>query len=358
MLSKVNYKDLGEDFFDPFTQTTLEYRAYENCYDFIGQLEEALIDANMIQLPEMIILHLCSYLGVTATALNYAKSRDLEPEIHNLLKRQAEFALSKFNYYLPRTKTDDKSSTLDKLKENTPGNIVNHTLRLGGVIQEMMRNLSDRHISFKEKQKDWVCPYNEFMDFLLPLVEAQHEEWREDLGHLSVNFAINQLTIQIGWLIGYFSYLDKKSDTSSYLEPGQRCISMYIEHINKLQESLLSQGKTLSCMELGEDEIDEKEDITSASEIDLLLNEIGDLSKKTHADLPPPTTKFQKDTAIFQAELDKLIIEFVLQGMETKIIYMSLFYFWLPDLPPTPGPGRFFSQDAPEERESSGVRRR
>ena len=323
MLSSIDYDNLGIDL-DPFTLTDLEYRTKENCSDFLNELEQALISANIIQIPEMIVAHLCCYLGVTTAIFNHDNSKDLELDIHRILRQHAELALSKFNHYLSNLNDNNKSLLLDQLMENTPGSIVAQTLRLCRIIKDMMGNLSNHRSHFTKKQKDFICPTNKFFDFLMPLLDEQHKEWRKDLDGLSINYAINQLTIQIGWLIGYFSYLDKKSNTNSYLEYGLPCISLYIDHINKLQQLLLSKGTTLASIGLSQN--DEKQ--VDNPEIESLLNEISELSKKTHAKIPPATTKFQKDTAIFQDGLEKLVIELTLEHMEVKIIYMSLFYFW------------------------------
>ena len=88
--------------------------------------------------------------------------------------------------------------------------------------------------SILKKQKDLICPQNELFAFLIPLLNEHHETWQEDLDELSINYAINQLTIQIGWLVGYFSYLDKKPNTNSYLEYCLPCIPLYMDYTNKL----------------------------------------------------------------------------------------------------------------------------
>jgi len=115
---------------------------------------------------------------------------------------------------------------LDRLKEDTPGSIVVQTLRLGRIIMDMMENLSNNRSNLSKKQEDLICPQNEFFAFLIPLVNEQHEKWQEDLDGVSINHAINQLTIQIGWLVGYFSYLDRKPNTNSYLKYGLPCIPL------------------------------------------------------------------------------------------------------------------------------------
>lgn len=328
MLSSVDYDNLGVDF---FSLTNLEYKAIQNCSDFLEKLEEALLSAKMIQIPEMVVVHLCCYLGATITIYNQDKSGDLEPEINNLLRRHAELSLSKFNHYLLNSNANIQSSLLDRLKEDTPGSIVVQTLRLGRIIMDMMENLSNSQSNLLKKQEDLICPQNEFFAFLIPLVNEHHETWQEDLDGLSINHAINQLTIQIGWLVGYFSYLDRKPNTNSYLEYCLPCIPLYMDYTNKLLQAMLTRGQILTSIQ--QLSINDEEPATDDAEIDntetaSLLNEIWELSQKTHSELPPATTKFQKEAAIFQAELEKLFVELISEHMEIKVLYMSIFYFW------------------------------
>ena len=246
MLSSVDYDNLGVDF---FSLTNLEYKAIQNCSDFLEKLEEALLSAKMIQIPEMVVVHLCCYLGATITIYNQDKSGDLEPEINNLLRRHAELSLSKFNHYLLNSNANIQSSLLDRLKEDTPGSIVVQTLRLGRIIMDMMENLSNSQSNLLKKQEDLICPQNEFFAFLIPLVNEHYETWQEDLDGLSINHAINQLTIQIGWLVGYFSYLDRKPNTNSYLEYCLPCIPLYMDYTNKLLQAMLTRGQILTSIQ-------------------------------------------------------------------------------------------------------------
>lgn len=62
--------------------------------------------------------------------------------------------------------------------------------------------------------------------------------------------------------------------------------------------------------------------------VETLLEDIQLLSEKTHAEAPPATTKWQKQTMIVQADLEKLLIELALEEVAIKILVMSTFYFW------------------------------
>lgn len=321
MLSSVDYDNLGVDL---FSLTDLEYKAMQNCKDFLEKLELVLLSAKMAQMPQMVVVHLCCYLGATITIYNQNKSRDLEPEINSLLQQHAELSLSKFNHYLANSNAHTQSLLLDRLKKDAPGSIVVQTVRLGRIIMRMMENLSSNRSNLSKKQKDLICPQNEFFTFLIPLINKQHEKWQKDLDGLSVNHAMNQLTIQIGWLVGYFSYLDRQPNTNSYLEYCLPCIPLYMDHTDKLLQAMLARGKILTSMQLSTN--DEK--TIDDRETTLLLNEIRVLSEKTHSEMPPAITKFQKEAAIIKAGLEKLLIELIAEHMEVKVIYMSLFYFW------------------------------
>lgn len=63
-------------------------------------------------------------------------------------------------------------------------------------------------------------------------------------------------------------------------------------------------------------------------EAEALLSEIRSLSEKTHAQVPPAFNDFQKQIAITKANIEKTLIELIMQKNSIKIILMSLFYFW------------------------------
>ena len=321
MLSDVDYDKFGMGF---FSLTDLEYESMKNCSDFLEKLEQALLNAKMVQTPAMIVMHLCCYLGSSVTIYSQNRARYLEAEINNLLRKHAELSLSKFNRYLSNSTSYNQSLLLDQLREDTPGSIIVQTLSLGRFVMAMMRSLSNNKNDTSKEQKEFICPQNKFFALLIPLVNEQHEKWKEDLDGLSMNYAINQLAVQIGWLIGYFSYLDKQPNTNSYIEISQTCIPLYIDYTSKLLEAMLDKGQILTSMDNptnGEKTID-SEDTAS------LLNEIRELSEKNYAQAPAATTKLQKDSAIIKAGLEKLVIELITEHMEIKIIYMSVFYFW------------------------------
>ena len=328
MLTSVDYQIFDEDF-EPLVE--LEHGVLVHYKKFLEKLELALLDAKMIQVPELIVAHLCCYLGSVTTIFDADKAEQQEPEVVELVKQHADFAFSQFNQYPVNSSVgtqQEKKANLSRLRENSPGSIVVQTMRLGRVIMEMMERLkSNRGVSIKyakQKQEELFCPQNEFFALLIPLVNEQHHEWQETLSEKSINCAINQLAIQVAWLIGYFSHLDEQPPSDGrYLANGLPCITMFREHTQEFLNALHAKGQTLTSMQVG------SEDGSCADpHVASLLDDVHALSSKTHADLPPATTKFQKDTAIVQAGIEKLVIELMMDGMAIKVIIMSVFYFW------------------------------
>lgn len=141
-------------------------------------------------------------------------------------------------------------------------------------------------------------------------------KWREQLDGLSDHYPINQLAIQIGWLIGYFSHLNNQSpDKTQFFEYGLPIFSLYREYIFKSMESYATAKF-------------EQEAAKEQSETETLLGEIRALSEKTHAQVHPPFNDFQKQIAITKAGIEKTLIELMAKKYSIKIMLMSLFYFW------------------------------
>jgi hypothetical protein len=59
------------------------------------------------------------------------------------------------------------------------------------------------------------------------------------------------------------------------------------------------------------------------------IDQITKLSQRIKAQEPPAFTIHQKQAAITMAEVEKTILELIMEKMPAKIIFMSLFYFWL-----------------------------
>ncbi len=331
MLPGVDYQKFDENADDFESILNLEYGVLEHCQSFLGELERVLLSAKMIQVPELIISHLCAYLGIMAAVYGGHKAYELSNTITEIIEKHAALAYVKFNQYLQQsamTTPFGKKDCLEKLKDNTPGSIVVQTLRLGKNIMDMMNRLDihrDKILKYPSmKQNELFCPQPQFFDFVIPLVNDQHQHWIDTLDHQSTHFALNQFSIQIAWLIGYFSYLDHKPPNQGrYLEYALPCLTLYSEMMNKLLQNMYDKGQVLSSMESYYEEISNSE-----PQVTSLLKEIHDLSSKTHSAIPPAITDFEKETAIFQAGLEKLLIELMMEDMAVKVILMSVFYFW------------------------------
>jgi hypothetical protein len=64
-------------------------------------------------------------------------------------------------------------------------------------------------------------------------------------------------------------------------------------------------------------------------DIELLMKEIAKISRKIKTDELPAVTLHQKQAAIAMAALEKTLLSLLEAGMPHKVIFMSLFYFWL-----------------------------
>jgi len=60
-----------------------------------------------------------------------------------------------------------------------------------------------------------------------------------------------------------------------------------------------------------------------------LLNELAKIAQRIKSKEPPVTTPLQKQAAIVMATLEKELVDLVMEHMTIKIIFASLFYFWI-----------------------------
>jgi hypothetical protein len=322
MLPKVDYLQIEKDF--PFSLAHLEHQTMQDCCDFLECLKSALIKENLMQVHELLVAHLCAYLGTAATIHTVHQAEKLEPFIIDLIKQQAQIAYQHFNEH-PVNRTvknnENKKKNLEKLRETTPGTIIVQTIRLGRLVMDILEELKDsRQDHFKRfhppKQTQLFCSQETLIKILLLVSSKKCAEWREQLNGFSDNYVINQLAIQIGWLIGYFSHLDvKKPDETQYFEYGLPILKLYREHVYQLMHAYASKVK-------------QKQKENELSEAESLLSEIRSLSEKTHAQIRPAFNDFQKQIAITQAAIEKTLIDLIMQKYSIKIILMSLFYFW------------------------------
>src|SRR5215208_5388776 len=151
-LPGVNYSQLKDSFEVSDKLTELEYSTLENCCHFLENLKKVFMKAKMVQTPELMVAHLCGYLGAVTVIYKDKKAKQLEPDIINLIKKHADFAYSKFNQYAFHSPIlpEDKKARMEALREDSPGSIVVQTLCLSRMIIDMMSELSiNREIKLK-----------------------------------------------------------------------------------------------------------------------------------------------------------------------------------------------------------------
>lgn len=231
MLPTVDYKELENPTFFSSNIVDLEYGVIKHLGHFVEDLTEILKKEKMAQTPEMMIAHLCSYLGfLAAKNLNAKKSSELIPHIQKLIESESEKSYEIFSKFLHdhKNKTkEEKEKQFSELRNNTPSSIVAQTLRLGRDIFDSLESLR-YNSSFYNKDK-FFCPQNLFFELLNKHQKVLKKEWRD---RLSMLFILNQISIQLGWIMGYYGFYDKNYP-KNYLEFGLPCIELYCQFEQK-----------------------------------------------------------------------------------------------------------------------------
>nr|BFD33707.1 hypothetical protein GTC16762_33260 [Pigmentibacter ruber] len=227
MLPNIDYEELENPTLFSSSIVDLEHGIMRHLSHFVEDLTEILKQEKMAQTPETMIAHLCAYLGfLTAKNLNAKKYLDIIPQIQKLIESESKKSYEIFSKFLHdyKNKTkEEKEKQFSELRNNTPSSIVAQTLRLGRDIFDSLDSLR-YNSSFYNKDK-FFCPQNLFFELLNKHQKVLKKEWRD---HLSMMFIINQASIQIGWIIGYYGYYDKNYP-NNYLEFGLPCIELYCQ---------------------------------------------------------------------------------------------------------------------------------
>ncbi len=318
MLPDVDYRQIEDEENFYFSLVDLEYDTFKSCCDFLEAIKSVLMEEKLLQAPELLVAHLCTYLAAVITLHTVHDAEKFEPLVITLITEQAQAAYQHFIEY-PVNSTakshEQQIQNLDKLRSTTPGSILNQTMRLGRFMMDMLAELKRNQPikNFRQpKQTELLCNHESLIKIVLYLGGKKCAEWREKLDGLSDNYVINQLAIQIGWLIGYFSHLANKSpDKTQYFDYSLPLIGLYREHIYKMME-------TFAYAQVKADEV----------ETETLMREIRNAAIKAQTKAFPPITDFQKQMTITKAGIEKALIELMNQGCAIKIIVMSLFYFW------------------------------
>jgi len=253
MLPYVDYKKIEDDLDGDlcFSLLDLEYETMENSSNFLKILKDALEKEKLAQTPELLVSYLCAYLGTINALHTVHEAVKLEPSVVELIKHQANAAFQNFNQYpVNRTvKTQpEKQENLRELREVAPGSIIVQTLRLGRVVMDVFEELDTYRKIYSKTFRppeitDFFCPIETLTKIMLLLGGRQCAQWRKELRGLSDHYVINQMAIQIGWLIGYFSHLDcKPPDEGLYFDYGLPLVGLYRDHIYKLMHAFAKSG--------------------------------------------------------------------------------------------------------------------
>ena len=228
MLPTIDYEEIENPNFFSSNIVDLEYGTMDHLHHFVDELTSILNQEKMIQAPELMIAHLCSYLGfLTATSINLKKSLELIPHIQELIELEAGKSYQIFSKFLMdhhNKSKEEKEKQFADLRNNTPSSIVAQTLRLGRDIIDSIDILKSNS-SFYNKNKSF-CPPNLFLNLMKKQSKVLKKEWRD---RLSMLFFINQISVQIGWVMGYYGFYDKNYP-KKYLEFGLPCIELFLEH--------------------------------------------------------------------------------------------------------------------------------
>ena len=229
MLPGVNYNTLNDEDIFGDSLVDLEYETMSNLSGFIEELKELLLHEKMIQSPEIMVSYLCAYLGFfVGVGLGKAQAETLEPFINNLITSQASKIYKCFLTY----DILGSKKNLQAMRADSPGSIVVQTLRLGRVVWDTMEELGWNRVTVK-KQTKWFCPQDSFLQLLVKKTDQDIHAWENSYITKPILYAVNQTTMQIAWIMGYFAYMDKKEPTK-YIKFGLPLVKLYreaVEHI-------------------------------------------------------------------------------------------------------------------------------
>jgi len=209
----------------------------------LEELKQILLDEQMVQVHELVIAHLCAYLGAVTCVHTVKSSASLEEPIIEIIKHQANESALLFNKY-PINDTiknhDEKLENLNTLQSTAPGSIIHKTMKLGRKVLDMLEELASNRLPFQAQQSELFCPQDTLVKLVLLMSSKKCAEFREEATGLSSRdlYMPNQMAIQIGWLIGYFSHMeDKPPEQTNYFDYALPVFSLYREHVFNLMAS-------------------------------------------------------------------------------------------------------------------------
>lgn len=236
MLPDVSYDTLDTDFFDELVH--LEYETMRNLADFVDGLKVIFLDKKLILIPELVVAHMCAYVGFTISATVSAKQASpLYQKIAILLNEQTKGAYEMFSHYPVHSdlKPEKKDKNMSVLRNKAPGSLFVQTVRLGRIVWDTVQDLSFHEslygdISLK-KQTELFCDLDALFPLLTSLTHRTIGKFNNE--HVQMSYVINQMIMQLGWLMGYFGHLDKKFP-KMYLEWGTPCVELFRNFHDKL----------------------------------------------------------------------------------------------------------------------------
>lgn len=229
MLPGVNYDELIIGDFDNQI-LDLEYETMRDLDSLTEEMKKIFLEEGLMQVHHLILAHLCGYLGsFTMNALGRKSADNLIPSIEILLKDQAYQAYELFSQYPVNADLDKqiKQNHLQDLRRETPGSLAVQTIRLGRVIFDALQDLyvNRLSISHETQQEELFCDSLKLLSAFKKTSQKMNKRWKNELGLL---YPINQTAVQIAWVMGYFSHLDKK-DPAAYLDYGIPCVRLYAD---------------------------------------------------------------------------------------------------------------------------------
>ena len=212
----------------------LEYTTLRNLEKLADAIKTALIAEGMVQIPELLVAHLCAYLGyLSVYTIGLERATDLEKPLMALIESQAQEALALFDTYPVNSgEAQQKRDNLEQCRSQAPGSIIVQTVRLGRYIFDMMDELAMERgfrSGNQSKQTEIFCSVDRLMSIFRTHADDLRNESQEAGTDMTLD--INQTAIQIGYLMGYYGHFD--GTPQRYYEYGLPCIPLFIEYGDK-----------------------------------------------------------------------------------------------------------------------------
>ena len=315
MLPDVDYSRYDDDWGNSLV--TLEHGILEDYKACLETIKTLFIEHELEPFCEAIILHFASYVGIARTIYYpHAMGKELECLV-NVIAQHSDAAWKLFSQHpvnFEELSTEERHQNADKLREVAPGSIVVQTIRLGRRIFDTMDEIKIERpfkLPIRGEKKECVVEPTLFMKTMMPLLMKQRPHW--DSEKIPDRDVLNQLAIQLSWLIAYFAHMANRPIEEA-------CLQTLFNH--------LLQSDDLTPKYLQTYGVQNKPEPLS-SELQAKLDTVSTLSQKTHAEYPKTIINDRdRDIQIAQATLEKCCIELLTQGRAVKILLLTVFQYW------------------------------